>query len=135
MPKIKPTEAEIALHRETGRLKQVAAHHCGAFIELSRGVQQGVVQDGRPGKEAVTRLLATVLQQGIELGIIKRILMSSVISCTDYHAELTEELAIANAKFAEDINGNKLGLLASFAFTPVADPEPKEVEEPDDGGS
>lgn len=127
MSKIKPTEAEIALHREQERLKQVAAHHCSAFIALSRGVEQGMVHDSRPGKEPVTQLTYSVLMLVTEVELLKRFLFDSVISRHDYHAALTNALAAVNKQYATDINGNKLGLLASFAFQPVADPEPKEV--------
>lgn len=127
MSKIKPTEAEIALHREQGRLKQVAAHHCGAFVELSRGVEQGVLRDGRPGKAAVARMLAMILQQQAEIAVIKKELLGNVMTPGEYADALTAELAEMNRVFADKINGNELGLIASFAFSPVADPEPKEV--------
>lgn len=133
MPKIKPTEAEIALNREIERLKQVAAHHCSAFIELSRGVEQGVVRDGRPGKHGVTLLINAILVSAVEIEVIKTLLTGSAFSAAEYVKTMTDTMAEVNAMFAEMINGNKLGLLASFAFAPVADPEPKEVD--DDGGS
>lgn len=129
MSKIKPTEAEIALHREQERMKQVAAHHCSAYIALSRGVEQGMVNDSRPGKEPVTQLTYSALMVAAEVELLKRFLFDSVLSRHEYTAALTNALAAVNKQYATDINGNKLGLLASFAFQPVADPEPKDVDD------
>lgn len=121
-------EQANALHQSISRLKQIATAFAPAFIELARGAHTGHIQPNRPGLQAVSRLLGTILVTEAQVRVLKKIMIAEgFCDPKGFDLALTVEVEQTAIALAEEINRQEAGLLSTFEFQPVPNLKVAEV--------